>query len=147
MKRHPLETIIGGIVIVIAIGFLVFSSSVFRIDTDEGYTLQASFLKVGGVQPGTPIRVSGVQVGTVKELSLNKDTFEAEVLMEINREVILPEDTTAAIVGDGLLGGKYVDLRPGSSDLFLKSNSKISKTIDFQSLEDLVGDIIFSVTN
>jgi phospholipid/cholesterol/gamma-HCH transport system substrate-binding protein len=147
VKRHSLETIIGAIVISVTLAFLFFAYSVYNLNIDTSYIVKANFLKVGGLQPGSPIRISGVQVGTVQALSLNNKSFEAEVLMEINTDILLPKDTIATIAGDGFLGGKYVDLEPGSSDLFLENNETISKTVDFQALEDLVGDIIFSITN
>ena len=64
----------------------------------------------------------------------------------IDPSVSIPEDTVAAIVGDGLLGGKYVDLRPGQSSQLLPDGGIIAKSQDFQSLEDLVGKIIFLAT-
>lgn len=146
MKRNPIETVLGAVVLLVAGMFLYLAYSTAQVATTRGYSVSASFLKVGGLQVGSEIRISGIAVGTVAKQSLDTDTFEARVEMVIDPDVSLPDDTIAAIVGDGLLGGKYVDLRPGSSSELLKDGGEIKRSEDFQSLEDLVGEIIFLAT-
>ena len=147
MKRNPIETVLGAVVLVVAGMFLALAYSSARIVTTEGYEITASFLKVGGLQVGSDVRISGINVGTVSRQSLNRETYEAEVIMVIDPSVSLPDDSVAAIVGDGLLGGKYVDLSPGQSDQALTDGEVILNSRDFQSLEDLVGEIIFLATS
>jgi len=60
--------------------------------------------------------------------------------------VQLPADTEASIVSDGLLGSKYVNLIPGHASDRIPAGGKIAKTRDFQSLEDMVGQVIFLAT-
>ncbi len=146
MKRNPIETVLGAVVLVVAGMFLALAYSSAQVATTQGYEVKASFLKVGGLQVGSDVRISGINVGTVAQQSLNPDTFEAEVTMVIDESVTLPEDSIAAIVGDGLLGGKYVDLRPGQSQTAIKDGDILQNSQDFQSLEDLVGEIIFLAT-
>lgn len=146
MKRNPIETVLGAVVLLVAGMFLYLAYSTAQVATTSGYSVSASFLKVGGLQVGSEVRISGIAVGTVAKQSLDTDTFEARVEMVIDPDVSLPDDTIAAIVGDGLLGGKYVDLRPGSSSELLKDGGEIKRSEDFQSLEDLVGEIIFLAT-
>jgi phospholipid/cholesterol/gamma-HCH transport system substrate-binding protein len=67
--------------------------------------------------------------------------------MTVKGNLKLPSDTQATIVSDGLLGSKYVNLIPGHAKDTIVSGGKITKTQDFQSLEDLVGQIIFLATN
>ena len=147
MKRNPIETVLGAVVLVVAGMFLALAYSSARIATTEGYEITASFLKVGGLQVGSDVRISGINVGTVSRQSLNSETYEAEVTMVIDPSVSLPDDSVAAIVGDGLLGGKYVDLSPGQSAQVLTNGEAITNSRDFQSLEDLVGEIIFLATS
>ena len=147
MKRNPIETIMGAVVLVVAGMFLALAYSSAQVATTEGYEVRASFLKVGGLQVGSDVRISGINVGTVSKQTLDRESYEAEVMMVIDPSVSIPVDTVAAIVGDGLLGGKYVDLRPGQSDQAIVDGGKITNSLDFQSLEDLVGEIIFLATS
>ncbi len=147
MKRNPIETVLGAVVLVVAAMFLVFAYSIADLKAVTGYEVKAAFLKVGGLERGSDVRISGIDVGTVTAQTLNPDTFQALVTMSIVPGVVLPADTEAAIVSDGLLGGKYVNLVPGRSADRIAVGGVIGKTRDYQSLEDLVGQIIFLATN
>lgn len=146
MNRNPIETVLGAVVLIVAGMFVALAYSSAQVATTQGYEVQATFLKVGGLQVGSDVRISGINIGTVLRQSLDQDTYEAEVTMVIDPKVSLPDDTVAAIVGDGLLGGKYVDLQPGRSPQRIADGGKITNSQDFRSLEDLVGEIIFLAT-
>lgn len=146
-RRNPIETVLGAVVLVIAAMFLVFAYSASDLRAVTGYDVTAAFLKVGGLERGSDVRISGINVGTVTGQDLDPKTFEARVTMSISADVTLPTDTTAAIVSDGLLGGKYINLIPGQAAERLAAGGAITRTRDFQSLEDLVGEIIFLATN
>ncbi|NKB44378.1 MAG: MCE family protein [Alphaproteobacteria bacterium] len=146
MKRNPIETVLGAVVLLVAGMFLSLAYTTAQIGTREGYKVEAIFLKVGGLQIGSDVRISGVSVGTVESQYLDLETYEAKVTLVIDPSISIPDDTVAAIVGDGLLGGKYVDLRPGKSSVSLANGGLIVNSQDFQSLEDLVGEIIFLAT-
>lgn len=146
MKRNPIETLLGAVVLVVAAMFLVFAYSIADLKAVTGYEVKATFLKVGGLERGSDVRISGIDVGTVTGQTLNPETFQAQVTMSIEPKVVLPVDTQATIVSDGLLGGKYVNLVPGRAQDRIAAGGVIAKTTDFQSLEDLVGQIIFLAT-
>ena len=146
MNQNPIETVLGAVVLVVAGMFVALAYSSAQVATTQGYEVQATFLKVGGLQVGSDVRISGINIGTVSRQSLDQNTYEAEVTMVIDPKVSLPDDTVAAIVGDGLLGGKYVDLQPGRSLQRITDGGAITNSQDFRSLEDLVGEIIFLAT-
>ncbi|MCC6914197.1 MAG: outer membrane lipid asymmetry maintenance protein MlaD [Rhodospirillaceae bacterium] len=146
-RRNPIETVLGAVVLVIAAMFLAFAYSAADLRAVTGYDVTATFLKVGGLERGSDVRISGINVGTVTGQHLDPQTFEAKVTMSISSDVKLPADTTAAIVSDGLLGGKYINLVPGQAAERIAAGGSIARTRDFQSLEDLVGEIIFLATN
>lgn len=147
MKRNPIETVLGAVVLVIAAMFMVFAYSIADLKAVTGYDVKATFLKVGGLERGSDVRLSGINVGTVVGQTLDPTTFQAQVTMSIDSGVTLPTDTEASIVSDGLLGGKYVNLVPGHAAEHIVAGGTITKTRDFQSLEDLVGQIIFLATS
>ncbi|MBO6784881.1 MAG: MCE family protein [Alphaproteobacteria bacterium] len=147
MKRGAVETILGAIVLVVAIGFVVLGARAIDTGDDDGYELTARFLKVGGLERGSDVRISGVKVGTVVERSLDLDTFEAVVTFTVRSDVRLPSDTEAGITAEGLLGGKYLRLFPGKETATLAAGQEIALTRDFQALEDTVSEIIFLATD
>ena len=147
MKRNPIETVLGAVVLVIAAMFLVFAYSIADLKAVTGYELKAVFLKVGGLERGSDVRISGITIGTVTGQTLDPVTFQAHVTLSVQPGVTLPVDTEASIISDGLLGGKYVNLVPGHAAERIAAGGVIAKTRDYQSLEDLVGEIIFLATS
>jgi phospholipid/cholesterol/gamma-HCH transport system substrate-binding protein len=137
---------LGAIVLAMAGIFIAFAYSTANIKSVSGYAITANFLKVGGLERGSDVRISGIPVGTVTGEDLDPQSFLARVTMTVDDNVKLPADTEASIVSDGLLGGKYVNLIPGRATDRIPPGGKIAKTHDFQSLEDMVGQIIFLAT-
>jgi phospholipid/cholesterol/gamma-HCH transport system substrate-binding protein len=147
MKRGAVETILGALVLTVAVGFVVLAARSIDLEGDDGYQLQARFLKVGGLERGSDVRISGVKVGTVVERTLDRTSFEALVTFTVHDDVRLPVDTEAGVTAEGLLGGKYLRLFPGKETGFLEDGAEITRTRDFQALEDTVSEIIFLATD
>lgn len=146
MKRGPVETILGALVLVVAVGFAVFGARSIDLKDDDGYELTARFLKVGGLDRGSDVRISGVKVGSIIDRKLDDQTFEAVVTFTVRGDIALPADTEAGVTAEGLLGGKYLRLFPGQANETLAPNDEIAQTRDFQALEDTVSEIIFLAT-
>ncbi|MFQ5618886.1 MAG: outer membrane lipid asymmetry maintenance protein MlaD [Rhodospirillales bacterium] len=146
MRRNAIETVMGAVVLLVAGVFVFFAYDMAQVKAVEGYEVTALFYKIGGLSAGSDVRISGIKVGTVVEHDLDSESYDAQVRMSITREVKLPVDTVASIASEGLLGGKYVRLEPGTEKSFIKPGGTITKTKDFRSLEDQVGEIIFLAT-
>ena len=145
MRKRPLETVLGFAVLAVAVGFMVMAFSKIEVKAIEGYPINIVFQQAGGLENGSDVRISGLKVGTVTDRYLDED-FNARVKIVVKSEVKLPEDTLAAIMGDGLMGGKFVNLVPGKSRNMLPENATITKVKDFKTLEDSVSEIIFLAT-
>ena len=146
MGRNAIETVMGAVVLMVAGMFLYFAYTTAEIGSVKGYSIQAAFYKIGGLNKGSDVRVNGIKVGTVTEQALDGETFDAVVSMSIEPEIKLPVDTVASIASEGILGGLYVRLEPGTEKNFLEEGGSITKIKDFTSLEDQVGKIIFLAT-
>ena len=147
MKRGAVETILGAVVLLIAIGFVFFGARSIDLQDNDGYQLTARFLKVGGLDRGSDVRISGVKVGSVIDRTLDDQTFEAVVTFTVRDDLRLPIDTEAGVTAEGLLGGKYLRLFPGKETATLAPDGEIVQTRDFQAIEDTVSEIIFLATD
>ncbi len=147
MKRSILETILGGVVIVVAVGFMIFALQATDVGAVNGYTLKARFLNVGGMEVGSDVRISGVKVGTVTDRQLDAESFEAVILFTVSAGLRIPTDTLAVVTSEGLLGNKYLRLIPGTAKDFVGDGNEITQTRDYRSLEDTVSEIIFLATD
>jgi len=146
MGRNAIETVLGAVVLVVAGMFVYFAYTTAEVQAVKGYEVTAAFYKIGGLNKGSDVRVSGIKVGTVSSQGLDPDTFDAVVKMSISSGIKLPTDTVASVASEGMLGGKYVRLEPGTEKTYIEDGGAIAKTKDFRSLEDQVGEIIFLAT-
>ena len=146
MYKRPVETIMGILVLVVAGLFCYFAYSVSDLQVVKGYNVTANFLKVGGLNTGSDVRINGIKIGTVVSQKLNDEDYTANVVMSIASDIKLPKDSVASIVSDGLMGNKFIKIDPGHDKEFLKDGDKMEKTKDFKTIEDLVGEVIFMVT-
>lgn len=143
MKKNVLETLVGAFVIIVTLGFVVYAAQITDKSVGgESYELVAKFRKVDGLTTGSDVKISGVKVGVVRDIKLDQTTYFANVSMDISRDVELPDDTSAKIDSEGLLGGTYMALQPGSSDYMLAEGDSIEFTQGSVSLLDLIGKAI-----
>ncbi|KLI04805.1 MULTISPECIES: MCE family protein [Mycobacteriaceae] len=75
-------------------------------------TYSAIFTNVAGLHPGDDVRVAGVRVGRVDEISLEKDAL-AKVTFRVQREQTLYTDTVASVTYQNIVGQRYMGLSPG----------------------------------
>lgn len=136
------DTVTGAIVVAVGVVFLalVYTRGGGE-EAGDGYLLTAKFNKADGISVGSQVRLSGVTVGKVVGQTLDPD-FRAVTTLRIAGNVQLTADTAAAIHTDGLLGGKYLELKPGGDDAVLKPGSRIEYTQDAVVVEELLEMII-----
>lgn len=145
MKRNVIETVLGAIVLGVAVLFLGFSYSSANIGSSDGYEIRARFSGIGGLSVGDKVVISGVKVGNVSRIELDHDSFQADVFLDIADEYKIPNDTAAFISSESLLGGLYLQLEPGASEDTLEDGDVIEYTQAPQNLEQLLGKFIFSM--
>ncbi len=144
MKTNLLEVVMGAVVLVVCAVFVAFVYSTSQWQPSQGYEILAKFDRIDGLMPGSEVRLSGVKVGTVKDIHLDPETYLAVVHVIVGSNVSLPKDSAAEIVSESLLGGKFLALVPGGADEVLPAGGQIMHTQSPVSLESLIGQFIFS---
>lgn len=140
MANQTTEVLVGGAVLAAAVGFFVYVAQSTGAGPAGSATAaySASFRSVEGISVGTDVRLGGVKVGTVTELSLNPQTFMADTTFTVDDKIRLPEDTAVLISSEGLLGGSFMELLPGGSPFELEPGSEIEDTQSYVSLINLL---------
>ena len=146
MSRNIVETILGAVVLLVAVVFLFYAYENSSLKPVHGYEVEARFNSVDGLSAGNDVRIGGVKIGSVTALSVDPQNYQVRVRMTLASDLKLPEDTSASITGDGLLGGKYVKVDPGDSENLIAPGGVIGKTKDVVVLEQLLGRAIFLLT-
>ena len=141
LDRTTVEMLTGAVVLAILV---VFLSWAYRVDDTGGGSmrLSARFNQIDGLAIGGEVRMAGLVVGTVTAQSYNPDTHEAVVAMVVDPDLVLPDDSSVAIVSDGLLGGKYVTIEPGGSFDNLADGDEFTYTQDAVIFERILERII-----
>lgn len=147
MRRNVIETVLGAVVLLVAGFFLAFAYTSADLRPVAGYKITARFNAIDGLAVGSDVRVGGVKIGSVVGQSIDLDSYQAVVEMTIRPDIGLPEDSVASVSSEGLLGGKYVRIDPGASKTHLAAGSDLAETRDIVSLEDMLGKVIFLVTD
>ena len=143
MGTKTIETLVGAVVVAAAIVFFMFAYNKSDVARVNGYTVSGSFNSVGSLKPGDEVRLSGIKIGSVTGLQLDPQYFQAIVTMSIDNNIKLPDDTSASISADGLLGGSFVSLQPGFSDVTLANGDEISLTQGAVNIMDLISRALF----
>ena len=139
MSENTTEVAVGGLVLALAVGFVLFVvQSTGLSNSSASYPVYASFRSAEGITVGTDVRLAGVKIGTVSALDLDIDTYQAVSVISLKDEIQVPEDSALVIASDGLLGGNYVELVPGASLDYLTSGDEISDTQGSVSLLSLL---------
>lgn len=151
MPSRSVEFLVG---LFFALGVAAVFIMTFRVaslDTGraaDSYTVHAYFDNIGGLKSGAAVTLSGVRVGRVRAITIDPDTFSARVDMSISKGFDnLPRDTGARILTAGLLGEQYIGLDPGGDIDALADGDRIRLTQDALVLENLIGQLLSSMTN
>lgn len=148
MKGRSIAEVVTGFMVLVAAGVFLFYAVAQggRTPQASGIALTARFDRVDGLNAGSDVKIGGVKVGSVTDLRIDPATFQAQITIRIRSDLALPQDSSAEITSEGLLGGKYVSLVPGASERLLADGGRITETQGSVSLESLLGRFIFSVT-
>jgi len=147
MKRM-IDLSVGFLMIFGVLCLLYLSASFGNVDLfgADQYRVTTYFSDVTGLNENTDVELIGINVGHVEEIQLT-DEFEARVVLSIDRNVNLPEDTIVSVKTQGLLGERYVALSPGGLPPIPKDGSgQLLETQPPIILEDLLGKAIFGST-
>jgi phospholipid/cholesterol/gamma-HCH transport system substrate-binding protein len=144
MHRNIIETVMGGVVLLVAIGFVYLAFQSSSVGDGSGYLVTAEFDNASGLATGSEVRMSGVKVGSVVNQRLDPDTYFAVVTISITDSIQLPRDTSARILADGLLGSSFIALEPGGDEETIAPGGKINFTQGSINVVDLLGRFIFS---
>ncbi|MDW2288115.1 outer membrane lipid asymmetry maintenance protein MlaD, partial [Vibrio sp. 1562] len=115
----------------------------------DTYTLKAEFDNIGSLKVSSPVKVGGVVIGRVSNITLNPDNLLPVVSLSINSQYNqFPETSSVQILTSGLIGEQYIGLVPGfvfDDEAMLVDGDTIEDTKSALVLEDLIGQVLYSV--
>lgn len=151
MQTKALELLVGffftlGVAAVFILTFRV--ASVSGVGESSSYSITADFENIGGLKPGAAVTMAGVRIGRVRDIQIDRTTFEAHVTMRIRGSFNnIPKDSSASILTAGLLGEQYIGISPGGDDAVLADGGKVPFTQSALVLENLIGQFVASMAS
>jgi phospholipid/cholesterol/gamma-HCH transport system substrate-binding protein len=126
-----------------ALFFLVTQITNRELSIDgNSYEVTAMFENIGSLKPGAAVSMAGVTIGRVESITFDQDVYKAVVKMRINSAYDrIPQDSDAAIMTSGLLGGQYVGITAGGAEEYLKQGDRIEFVQDAFVLENLINQL------
>lgn len=148
MQSKALEILVGffftlGVAAIFILTFRV--ASLNSGGAEDSYSVSASFENIGGLRSGAAVTMAGVRIGRVRDIVIDRDTFEARVSMDIGNQFNnIPQDSNAQILTAGLLGEQYIGLSPGGDPEVLANGGVLKFTQSALVLENLIGQFLVS---
>lgn len=143
--QYKLELSVGIFVFIaiLCIGYLTIQLGQMHLVGKDYYTLKARFSKVPGLRSGNDVRIAGVTVGRVENISLDKEHFTAQVSLRLPKDIKITDDSIASIKTSGLIGDKYVSISPGGSGIYLQSGDRLIETESPIEIREIISKYVF----
>ena len=90
--------------VVLLLAVAVFATACTGLRASSDYTVRAELPRSFNLFPGSPVKVLGVNVGTITDIEVPEGAQHVEVIMRISGDVDVPADTSAIVIPASLLG-------------------------------------------
>jgi phospholipid/cholesterol/gamma-HCH transport system substrate-binding protein len=153
MEYRSSEVKAGFFIFVSLVGLIVM---IFMLGNIQNYFKPQRILRIvfnftGGMEIGAPVRYAGLDIGSVKDIELrgdDKSRDQVAVVAEINPKITIKKDSIAMIKTSGLMGGLYIDLRPGTQGSPpLEKNEELTGQDSFEiaKIGDMATEIVLEI--
>jgi phospholipid/cholesterol/gamma-HCH transport system substrate-binding protein len=130
-------------------GLAIFIATVFFIGSENSifsktFTVVSVFKNVEGLKRGDNVWLSGVKIGTVKEVQIvSEGKVVVQLQLKERQNEFISKNATAYIGSDGLVGNKIVVVRPGNAQTHIEDNDTINAAspADTQELINIAKDV------
>ncbi len=100
----------------------------------KSYPILAQIGDGSGLKEKAKVKLKGVDIGYVEDIILVNNEVQTKLMIDEN--VKIPDDSVIVISQDSLLGGKFLDIKPGKSSHYIEKNQLLSKEEKVSSIAD-----------
>ena len=125
----------------LTIGYLSTSLGGLQLPGAAGFRVIAVFDDIGKLSKRSPVKIAGVRVGQVGEITLDED-LRARVALDLDAGIEISIDSSAAIRTEGLLGANFISLEPGAEDELMAPGEFFTYTESAISIDSLLGLLV-----
>jgi len=141
MRRLSTELKVGffALFVLAILTYMTFKVGGFEWIKKEGFTVYVYFKNIAGLDEKTKIKVAGVDAGVIQKIELSDGV--ARLTLRMDTKVKLYSDASAAIKATGLLGDKYLEVKIGSKEPYLKSGDTIKNVTEVVDIDDMARNL------
>jgi phospholipid/cholesterol/gamma-HCH transport system substrate-binding protein len=151
MKKNTSNKIRLGIFI--SLGIAVFILGIYFIGERQQlfrstFRVSGVFKDVAGLQAGNNVRFSGINVGTVENISIVSDTtVRVEIIISESTRKFIKKDAVATIGSEGLMGNKILIINPGTGGKMEIENNDTVETVQPINVDDILLSLKTTIDN
>lgn len=135
---------LGVLLLIVGIYFIGEGQQLFR----STFNVTGVFKDVAGLQAGNNVRLSGVNVGTVRNIIIVSDTsVRVEILIDERIREFIRKDAVAIIGSEGLMGNKALIINPGTGNKQIIEDNDIIQTIQPVTIDDIIQSLNSTIEN
>ena len=137
----------------VAAGFVLFTVAIFLIGRqknlfDPVFRLSTTFYNVSGLQVGNNIRFSGIDIGTVGDITLiNDSTVSVDMVIKKSVQQFIKTDGQAAIGSDGMIGDRVLIITQGSSGAESVKNNQYITSLEPTETDAIIASLAVTSVN
>ena len=145
MKKEAKNTLQLGVFVIT--GLILLIVAVYLIGENQNmfkktFSISANFNNVNGLMQGNNVRYSGINIGTVKNITMvNDSTIQVDMNIEEKMVQHIKKDAIATIGTDGLVGNMIVNIIPGEGKEGIVVSGDVIKTYTKIGTEDMLNTL------
>jgi len=145
MNSKKLETVVGLFVLLglVALAYLALKIGSGSFVAGDTMLVHARFANAAGINPGSQVVISGVTIGRVEAVRLNPRDFSALVDLRLRRDLGLAMDSVVSVKTSGLIGDKFLAIRPGADTEMIAAGGTFTETESTVDIESLISRFAF----
>ncbi|MFN8310799.1 MAG: MlaD family protein [Chitinophagales bacterium] len=150
MKKETGDRVKLGMFVLTALGLFIFG--IYSIGAKQRlfaktFKVKALYRDVSGLELGNNVRFGGINIGTVNDIEILKDTVvNVEMVLDESVHQFIKSDALASITSEGLMGDKIVTISAGSSNQIVK-DGQVLATIEGSSIDAILANLKIASNN
>tara|TARA_R110002073_G_scaffold13377_4_gene57169 strand:- start:6852 stop:7856 length:1005 start_codon:yes stop_codon:yes gene_type:complete len=142
--RLGLFVVTGTVLFIIGVYLIGQRENMFK----KTFTISAFFQNVNGLQNGNNVRYSGIDIGTVKDITMvNDSTIKVDMTIDEKMIIHIKKDAIATIGSDGLVGNMILNIVPGNGQANIISNGDTIESYSKIGADDILSTLSVSSEN
>lgn len=137
----------------IAGGIALFVIGIFIIGKQKNmfnpvFQISANFHNISGLQVGNNVRFSGINVGTIDNITIiNDSTVKVEMIIQKRLNQFIKVNSIVSIGSEGIIGDKYIIISQGGTNKGLAKNGQKLASIEPIETDAILASLVISVKN